>query len=292
MDARKPSTATLDFAEVKLGKPVGSGRSGHTYSAQWRGQHVAAKVVDCSSAANNRGALAKDLLKEFHREEAVASELRHPNVVQFLGSAAAPPRYCLVFEFMDKGTLSSLIRAKKGPLDFFRLATEMAEGMNYLHSHSIMHRDLKSSNVLLDAQGTAKISDFGLSCVLELGRSADLTAETGTYGWMAPEVIRHEPYSTKADVYSYGVVLWELLAKDVPFRGQTPMQTAMAVAEQRMRPAMPRNTPPKIAELIEHCWNQDAARRPDFSAILQVLPYVKQSMSKTDYRNAGILYSA
>jgi serine/threonine protein kinase len=98
--------------------------------------------------------------------------------------------------------------------------------MNYLHLCSIMHRDLKSGNVLIDSHGTAKISDFGLSCVLDMGSSRDLTAETGTYRWMAPEVIRHEPYSNKADVYSFGVVLWELLSRDQPFRGLTPIQGA------------------------------------------------------------------
>ncbi|KAL4123799.1 hypothetical protein PRIC2_009645 [Phytophthora ramorum] len=286
------SSGTLDFSELQFGTAVGAGRSGSTFSAHWHGRRVAAKVVDLSSASNKGQTLAQELLKEFHREEEVASALRHPNVVQFLGSASAPPRYCLVLEFMEGGPLSAVIRAKNGPLDFFRLATDMARGMSYLHEHSVMHRDLKSSNVLLDAQGTAKISDFGLSCVLELGRSADLTAETGTYGWMAPEVIRHEPYSSKADVYSFAVVLWEMLARDVPFKGQTPMQTAMAVAEQRMRPALPRNTPPKIVELIEHCWNQNAASRPDFSAIVKVLPFVKQSLSKTEFKNAGILYTA
>ncbi|KAG7384359.1 hypothetical protein PHYPSEUDO_002766 [Phytophthora pseudosyringae] len=287
------SGGTLDLAELKLGKAVGAGRSGSTFSAHWGGRHVAAKVVDLSAATKTSGErLAQELLKEFRREEEVASALRHPNVVQFLGSASAPPRYCLVFEFMEGGTLAALVRVKqKLPLDFFRLAGDMAQGMSYLHERSVMHRDLKSSNVLLDAQGAAKISDFGLSCVMELGRAADLTAETGTYGWMAPEVIRHEPYSSKADVYSFAVVLWELLARDIPFKGQTPMQTAMAVAEQRMRPALPRNTPPKIVELIEHCWNQDPTRRPDFSAIVQVLPFVKQSLSKTDFKNAGILYT-
>ncbi|ETO64112.1 TKL protein kinase [Phytophthora nicotianae P1976] len=285
------SSGTLDFSEVKLGKAVGSGRSGSTFSAHWNGRHVAAKVVDLSTASKK--SLADELLKELRREEEVASALRHPNIVQFLGSASAPPRYCLVFEFMEGGTLSALVRAKaKAPLDFFRLANDMAQGMSYLHEHSVMHRDLKSSNVLLDAQGTAKISDFGLSCVMEVGRSADRTAETGTYGWMAPEVIRHEPYSSKADVYSFAVVLWELLAKDIPFKGQTPMQTAMAVAEHQMRPALPHTTPPKIAELIEHCWNQDPTRRPDFSAIVKVLPFVKQTLSKTDFKNAGILYTA
>ncbi|KAG7376931.1 hypothetical protein PHYPSEUDO_012541 [Phytophthora pseudosyringae] len=279
----------LDLNEVRLEKAVGSGRSGSTYSAWWRGTHVAAKVVDSST---NTQALGEELLNEFHREVAVVSKLRHPNIVLFLGAAISPPRYCLVFEFMENGTLTDLIRARRGPIDFFRLTAEMAMGMNYLHLCSIMHRDLKSGNVLIDSHGTAKISDFGLSCVLEIGSSSDLTAETGTYRWMAPEVIRHEPYSSKADVYSFGIVLWELLARDQPFRGLTPIQAAFAVARQQMRPALPRQTPQKIGELIEHCWHHDPARRPDFGAILEALPLVKKSLKKRDFKNMGILYVA
>ncbi|KAE8883530.1 hypothetical protein PF005_g26239 [Phytophthora fragariae] len=279
----------LDLNEVRLEKAVGSGRSGSTYSAWWRGTHVAAKVVDSST---NTQAVGEELLNEFHREVAVVSKLRHPNIVLFLGAAINPPRYCLVFEFMENGTLTDLIRARRGPIDFFRLAAEMAMGMNYLHLCSIMHRDLKSGNVLIDSHGTAKISDFGLSCVLEIGSSSDLTAETGTYRWMAPEVIRHEPYSSKADVYSFGVVLWELLARDQPFRGLTPIQAAFAVARQQMRPALPRQTPLKIGELIEHCWHHDPARRPDFGAILEALALVKKSLKKRDFKNMGILYVA
>ncbi|GMF60732.1 unnamed protein product [Phytophthora fragariaefolia] len=213
-------SGSIPFSELALGKVVGAGRSGATYSAHWRGRHVAAKVVDAS------GGRSDELLRELQREEHVAGALRHENVVAFLGSAAAPPRYCLVFEFLEGGTLAALLRqSRSAPLDVFRLAADMARGMSYLHEHAVVHRDLKSSNVLLDARGAAKIADFGLSCALELGRAADLTAETGTYGWMAPEVIRHEPYSSKADVYSFAVVLWELLARDVPFKGQTPMQS-------------------------------------------------------------------
>ncbi|KAG6957564.1 hypothetical protein JG688_00010912 [Phytophthora aleatoria] len=271
----------LDLNEVRLEKAVGSGRSGSTYSAWWRGTHVAAKVVDSST---NTQAVGEELLNEFHREVAVVSKLRHPNIVLFLGAAINPP----LFEFMENGTLTDLIRGRRGPIDFFRLVAEMAMGMNYLHLCSIMHRDLKSGNVLIDSHGTAKISDFGLSCVLEIGSSSDLTAETGTYRWMAPEVIRHEPYSSKADVYSFGIVLWELLARDQPFRGLTPIQAAFAVARQQMRPALPRQTPQKIGELIEHCWHHDPARRPDFGAILEALPLVKRSLKKRDFKNMGI----
>ncbi|KAL8003329.1 putative protein kinase [Plasmopara halstedii] len=293
---KKKKTTTLSFpcsllfTELKLKEVVGTGRSGNTFSAYWMGRHVAARLMDLSVAGQKN--LAKELFKEFRHEKEVAGALRHPNIVQFLGSASVPLRFCLVYEFMDGGTLSSVLRAKlMCSINFFRLTNDVARGMTYLHQNSIIHRDLKSSNVLLDGKGTAKISGFGHSCIMEWGHTADLTVETGSYKWMAPEIIRHEPYSRKADVYSFAIIMWQLLTKDIPYKRQTPMQTAIAVAEHRMRPALPRNTPSKVAELVEHCWNPDPTRRPDFSAIVKVLPFIKQSLSKTEFKKAGIMYT-
>lgn len=276
----------IPLSEITLMAPIGSGRSGQTYAAQWRSAKVAAKVINLTQHGAN-STLSDEILTEFYREVVLVSRLRHPNVVLFLGAAISPPTYCLVFEFMENGTLSDMIRRKKGQLDFFRIAREVALGMNYLHLCSIIHRDLKSSNILLDTHGTAKVSDFGLSCVFELG--SDLTAETGTYRWMAPEVIRHEPYSNKADVYSFGIVLWEMIAKEQPFRGMTPIQAAFAVARQQMRPALPNYTPTKVGELVEHCWNQDPIQRPSFEDIIEVLPMVRASMRRREFSQLGFL---
>ncbi|OQR94815.1 serine/threonine protein kinase [Thraustotheca clavata] len=271
----------LSFAELHLGDAIGTGRSGQTFSGIWRGTFIAAKVINVS---HHNQSLSEEILSEFYREVAVVSRLRHPNIVLFLGVAISPPKYCLVFEYMENGALTDLIRQRKSsPIDFFRIAREIAMGMNYLHLCSIMHRDLKSGNVLLDAHGTVKISDFGLSCVLEIGHSSDLTAETGTYRWMAPEVIGHEPYSTKADVYSYGVILWEMIAKDQPFKGMSPIQAAFAVARQQMRPAFPAETPDGLRALVEQCWHQDPAQRPTFAHVLDTLPAVRAHMTRRDF---------
>ncbi|RLO07836.1 hypothetical protein DYB28_008786, partial [Aphanomyces astaci] len=164
-------------------------------------------------------------------------------------------------------------------------------GMNYLHLCNIMHRDLKSANVLLDVFGTVKISDFGLSCVLEAGTSSDLTAETGTYRWMAPEVIGHEPYSAKADVYSFGVILWEMIGKDQPFKGMTPIQAAFAVARQSLRPAFPDVTPSCLRTLVNRCWHQNPADRPTFAAILDMLPGVRAQMRKLEFHQLNFVFT-
>jgi serine/threonine protein kinase len=143
------------------------------------------------------------------------------------------------------------------------------QGMAYLHSMGVIHRDLKSSNIILDADGRVKIVDFGLSCFQSSG--PDHTAETGTYRWMAPEVICHEPYSTAADVYSFGVVLWELLTRDRPFKDMTPIQAAFAVARHGHRPPIPQGTPPPLASLIRRCWHSDPAARPTFEQVVALL---------------------
>jgi serine/threonine protein kinase len=129
------------------------------------------------------------------------------------------------------------------------------------------------SNILLDADGTVKIVDFGLSVCVSSGQ--DLTAETGTYRFMAPEVICHKSYGTSADVYSFGVVLWQLLTREQPFQSMTPVQAAFAVARQGVRPAVPPGTPPRLAGLIQRCWHHEASQRPTFHEVATLLPQVR-----------------
>ncbi|MBA0866286.1 hypothetical protein Goshw_019649 [Gossypium schwendimanii] len=98
-----------------------------------------------------------------------------------------------------------------------------------------------------------------------------MTAETGTYRWMAPEVIEHKPYDHKADVFSFGVVLWEMLTGKLPYENLTPLQAAVGVVQKGLRPVIPQHTRPKFVELLERCWQQDPSLRPEFSEITNLL---------------------
>lgn len=299
-----PSEWIVPIHEISLEAPIGSGRSGQTYAAQWRGVRVAVKVINLthhqeqdhlnSSTSTSPPDISLDILNEFYQEMKLVAKLRHPNIVLFLGAAIQPPTYCILYEYMECGALTYVLRRRKSSststkLNFFKIVHDIAVGMNYLHCSNIVHRDLKSGNILLDSHGTAKVSDFGLSCVYHLDQHVDMTAETGTYRWMAPEVIRHETYSNTADVYSFGIVLWELLVKEQPFKGMTPIQAAFAVARQSMRPALPDYTPPMLGKFIEQCWHQDPSKRPNFRDVIQDLKTIQSSFKRRDYAQLGFL---
>nr|XP_029151496.1 serine/threonine-protein kinase STY46 isoform X2 [Arachis hypogaea] len=199
-------------------------------------------------------------------------KVRHKNVVQFIGACTKPPRLCIVTEFMSGGSVYDYLHKRKGSFKFptlLKVAIDVAKGMNYLHQHEIIHRDLKAANLLMDENGIVKVADFGVARVK--AQSGVMTAETGTYRWMAPEVIEHKPYDHKADVFSFGIVLWELLTGKLPYEYLTPLQAAIGVVQKGLRPTIPKNTHPNFVELLERSWQQDPTLRPDFAEIIEIL---------------------
>jgi len=154
--------------------------------------------------------------------------------LQFIAACKKPPVYCIITEYMSQGNLRMYLN-KKEPYSLsleiiIRLALDISRGMEYLHSQGVIHRDLKSSNLLLDDDLRAKVADFGTSCLETRCRKSK--GNSGTYRWMAPEMVKEKPYTRKVDVYSFGIVLWELTTSLLPFQGMTPVQAAFAVAEK------------------------------------------------------------
>lgn len=267
----------LDGNLLKLEQKVASGSFGDLYRGTYCGQDVAIKVLKHDN-------LSDDLEQEFSQEVFILRKVRHKNVVQFIGACTKAPHFCIVTEFMARGSLYDYLHKQKSGLKLpmlLRVALDVAKGMDYLHQNNIIHRDLKAANLLLDENGVVKVADFGVARFQS--QSGAMTAETGTYRWMAPEVISHLPYGHKADVFSFGIVLWELLTGKLPYESMNPVQAAIGV-RQGLRPKIPDQTPPKLSTLIERCWQAEPSERPDFCDISLVLQNLITEVGENEQR--------
>eukprot|EP00164_Ancoracysta_twista_P003560 GFYU01004753.1.p1 GENE.GFYU01004753.1~~GFYU01004753.1.p1 ORF type:complete len:479 (-),score=88.74 GFYU01004753.1:51-1487(-) len=251
--------------ELVFGKTIGEGSFGTVRLAKWRHSDVAVKSI------KNMERAKKSVIDDFKTELEILSQLRHPNIVLLLGACVKPPSFLMITEYVPGGNLFELLHQRGEKLsnrDFIKIAKGIARGVNYLHLRSppLIHRDLKSLNILLDEAKNPKIADFGLSRTRAL--ETQMTTNIGTPLWMAPEVIRNEKYDEKVDVYSYGVVLWEMLTNKIPYTDKESVQVAVAVAYQGLRPKIPSSCNPKLKKLLEDCWNDDCSKRPTFEMIL------------------------
>lgn len=269
----------IDPRLLKFESKVASGSYGDLYKGTYCSQDVAIKVLKTER-------INTDLQKEFAQEVYIMRKVRHKNVVQFIGACTKPPSLCIVTEFMSGGSVYDYLHKHRGTFklpSLLKVAIDVSKGMNYLHQNNIIHRDLKAANLLMDENEVVKVADFGVARVK--AQSGVMTAETGTYRWMAPEVIEHKPYDHKADVFSFGIVLWELLTGKLPYEYLTPLQAAVGVVQKCLRPTIPKNTHPKLAELLERCWQQDPVLRPDFSEIISILQQIAKEVGNGDDRN-------
>ncbi|XP_064949688.1 serine/threonine-protein kinase STY46 isoform X6 [Musa acuminata AAA Group] len=277
----------INFQLLKFGNKVASGSYGDLYRGTYCSQDVAIKVLKPER-------VNVDMQREFAQEVFIMRKVRHKNVVQFIGACTKPPSLCIVTEFMSGGSVYDFLHKQKGVFKLpalLRVAIDVSKGMNYLHQNNIIHRDLKAANLLMDENEVVKVADFGVARVK--AGSGVMTAETGTYRWMAPEVIEHKPYDHKADVFSFGIVMWELLTAKLPYEYLTPLQAAVGVVQKGLRPTLPKNTHPKLDELLHKCWQQDPAARPDFSEILEILQLIAKEVEdeycRKDKSSGGFL---
>jgi len=255
----------VNFEDIKLETMIGTGTFGDVYSATYKYRRVAAKKFV-------RQKLNGPLLLEMRTECAVLRGLSHPNIIKFEAMCMQPPNLCVITELMDKGSLGDVL-ASNVDLTWTRrlaFARDTAVGLNYLHQNQIIHRDVKSSNLLVNSDWTVKIADFGFSRI----KAANQTmTQCGTVAWTAPEIFDGSHYTEKADIYSYAVVLWELIFRKKPWAGKHSMKVIQTVETGGRLSIvnMPPDTPPKIINLMKSCWEQVPDKRPSFAEIIQQL---------------------
>ncbi|VFQ96257.1 unnamed protein product [Cuscuta campestris] len=267
---------TADLSQLFIGNRFASGARSRIYRGVYKQRAVAVKMVRVPSHHHGSGkeTTRARLEQQFISEVSLLSSLYHPNIVQFIAACKKPPVYCIITEYMPQGTLRMYLN-KKEPFSLpigtvLRLALDVSHGMAYLHSKGVIHRDLKSSNLLLDDKMRVKIADFGTSCLETQCRGAK--GSMGTFRWMAPEMIKGKSCTRKVDVYSFGIVLWEITTSLLPFQGMTPVQAAFAVSHKNERPPLPASfQPAALAHLIKRCWAASPSKRPDFVDIVSAL---------------------
>src|SRR5436190_3622526 len=208
--------------KVILGEFIGSGASGQVYKGTWNGLDVAIKLVTCPDKSEK-----EELDKTLMEEVKIHKQLKYENIISLYDAMPYNNNsMAIITEFAENGSLDSVLRNKKFTLDWperWRYVEEIARGVSYLHNQNIIHRDLKSANVLLNKHMQIKLCDFGLSGTITiLSRGSKASVENhmaGTYPWMAPELFAMNPkVGRKCDIYSFAMTIWEIASRSKPFK--------------------------------------------------------------------------
>lgn len=254
----------IPFHEIDIRQTIGQGALGIVYHGQHAMRDVAVKMIDAGVAEH---------LAELDREVQIMCRLRSAEIVTLFGVCQEEAATCLVMEYMANGNLYDYLTTHviDDPNRQKQWIIEMTKGLHFLHSQNVLHRDLKSANVLINADHHVKVSDFGLS-QMRTGSIATAHKRSEAMQWMAPEVRRINPvYSKASDVYSLGVIIWEILSNQSPF--DTRHRPEVAMQDLRGQPGeIPESTPEIYRRLIEPCWSEDPNERPeDLGEVIRAL---------------------
>ncbi|KAG6543708.1 hypothetical protein Mapa_014892 [Marchantia paleacea] len=316
VSGRKLKDWEIDPSKLILKNVIAQGTYGTVHRGTYDGQDVAVKLLDWGEEDTMSRAQIETFRNAFKQEVEVWHKLDHPNVTKFIGASMGSsnlqiPSFergsdgfvhvasnicCVVVEYLAGGTLKDfLIRHRRRKLAFrvvIQLALDLSRGLEYLHSKKIVHRDVKSENMLLDTKRIVKIADFGVARV-EASNPKDMTGETGTLGYMAPEVLDGKPYNRKCDVYSFGICLWEIYCCDMPYPDLSFTEMTHAVVHQNLRPTVPRCCPSALANVMKKCWDPNPDKRPEMAQAVQLLEAIDTTkgggMIPTDSQPRGCL---
>uniref|UniRef100_A0A665WD38 Mitogen-activated protein kinase kinase kinase 7 n=1 Tax=Echeneis naucrates TaxID=173247 RepID=A0A665WD38_ECHNA len=254
---------------------VGRGTFGVVFKAIWKGKDVAIKTIE---SENERNAFLVELRQ--------LSRVNHPNIVKLYGSCENP--VCLVMEYAECGSLYNLLHSAD-PQPHYTASHAMswclqcAQGVAYLHAmkpKALIHRDLKPPNLLLVARGTVlKICDFGTACDIQ----TYMTNNKGSAAWMAPEVFEGSNYSEKCDVFSWGIILWEVITRKKPFDeiGGSAFCIMWAV-HRGTRPPMIKDLPEPIETLMTRCWDKEPSQRPSMEEVKNTMNHLMKYFPGSD----------
>ncbi len=273
LKAEYESKPTIDprllilFHDIKIQQKIAQGSFGSIYQGVWC--EIPVVVKKCGQYRK------KEDYEQFVREVQIMSQLRNPYITQFWG-ACLEPEACIVMEHMEQGSLDKLLQTRTFTHEKQKsLASDIAKGLLYLHIKEVLHRDLKTANVLVNAQDVAKITDFGLSKTTDQQVRSALEMSDAIQ-WMAPEFFTsmRASYSAASDIYSYGIVLWSLCTNKKPYEN-LPEEEIIQKIRQGIHDKIKDDTPMEFQNIIKACWSQTPTDRPELADIIDTLKTMK-----------------
>ncbi|KAE8631359.1 hypothetical protein XENTR_v10001164 [Xenopus tropicalis] len=249
----------LNFQNLTLGKKIGEGEFGDVLQGEYMGRPVAIKNIKCDMTAQN-----------FLSETATMTKLQHKNLVNLLG-VILKNGLLLVMELMSKGNLVNYLRSRGRsmvpPYQLLIFSMDIVQGMEYLELKRLVHRDLAARNILVSEKGEAKISDFGLSKPqLQQDDLSRLPIK-----WTAPEALQNYKFSSRSDVWSFGVLLWEVYSYGRAPYPKMSVREVIEAVKKGYRMEAPENCPPMIYSIMKSCWEADPGKRPTFKKLKEKL---------------------
>jgi len=264
---KKDSSWNIEYQELTFFNQIGKGAFGVVHRGEWRGVSVAIKMTAIPDEP------AKE---ELILEAKLMREIRpHKNITQFFGICPSP--LCLVTEFVARGSLYDIIHSNEiiDEDTNFKIVEGIAAGMLHLHSEGIIHRDLAARNVLVKKNFNVKVADFGMSRIdLEQKELNVTNATTGPLKWMAPEALIDKVYTQKTDIWSFGVLIFEIIKRQLPYKDLDPTQTCIRIASKKISllSYLKREEHPEVlVNLMERCLQYQPQERPSFADIVSEL---------------------
>ncbi|XP_047424354.1 proto-oncogene serine/threonine-protein kinase mos [Mugil cephalus] len=295
--ASRRVSSVIHWKQLRSVQPVGSGGFGSVYRVEYFGETVALKVV--KKCTKNRLASRQSFWAELN-----AAQLRHRNIVRVIAATTCVPADVgdessigtILMEFVGNQNLQQVIYGGAEALGaerWLRYSTDIVNGLRFLHSHSIVHLDIKPANVLVSGEDVCKIADFGCSLKLDHGCelsviSPHLSHVCGTYTHRPPELLKGESVSPKADIFSFGITLWQLITRELPYTGDR-QHVLYAVVAHSLRPPV-QDQPVFQSDLgrlcrtlLSRCWSGDARIRPSAEELLPQLEQLKSKATPTAF---------
>ncbi|XP_072994329.1 uncharacterized protein [Typha latifolia] len=278
---------TIKTSDLEELRELGSGTYGTVFYGKWKGSDVAIKRLR-PNVFGGGGFVEERMVADFWKEAHLLGQLHHPNVVAFYGVVTDGPEsnLAMVTEYMVNGSLKQVLKRKDRTIDRRKrmiIAMDAAFGMEYLHEKNIVHFDLKSHNFFVNMRDphrpVCKIGDLGLSKVKQ--RTLVSGGVRGTIPWMAPELFSStsNTVTEKVDVYSFGIVMWELLTGEEPYGNIRSEEIIAGIIKGDLRPEIPNWCDPAWRSLMERCWSSDPHSRPPFSEIAKQLRGIAASIN-------------